>query len=80
MQGFFLFLQSDSFKLPVSSFHGFLTPVSNRKRHYFGFGEVGMVSILASVPGQDLPCGRAEMTLAFIGAADLVPAALRLQA
>ena len=42
------------------------------KRHYFWFGEVGMAAILAgmfAVPLGIFLAGRAEMTLAFIGAA-----------
>jgi len=44
------------------------------KRHYFWFGEVGMAAILAgvfSVPLGIFLAGRAEITLAFIGAAVL---------
>ena len=44
------------------------------KRHYFWFGEVGMAAILAGVFAVPLGCflaGRAEHTLAFIGAAVL---------
>jgi len=44
------------------------------KRHYFWFGEVGMAAILAgvfAVPLGIFIAGRAEMTLAFIGAAVL---------
>jgi hypothetical protein len=44
------------------------------KRHYFWFGEVGMAAILAGVFAVPLGCflaGRAEITLAFIGAAVL---------
>ncbi len=42
------------------------------KRHYFWFGEVGMAAILAgifAVPAGIYLAGRAEMSLAFIGAA-----------
>jgi hypothetical protein len=41
------------------------------KRHYFWFGEVGMAAILAgtfAVPAGIFLAGRAEITLAFIGA------------
>ena len=44
------------------------------KRHYFWFGEVGMAALLAglfSVPLGIFLAGRAEITLAFIGAAVL---------
>ncbi len=44
------------------------------KRHYFWFGEVGMAAVLAgvfAVPVGIFLAGRAEMTLAFIGAAVL---------
>jgi len=44
------------------------------KRHYFWFGEVGMAAMLAgvfAVPAGIFLAGRAEMTLAFIGAAVL---------
>ena len=44
------------------------------KRHYFWFGEVGMSAILAglfAVPAGCFLAGRAEITLAFIGAAVL---------
>ena len=44
------------------------------KRHYFWFGEVGMAAILAgifAVPLGIFLAGRAEFTLAFIGAAVL---------
>ena len=44
------------------------------KRHYFWFGEVGMASMLAgvfAVPVGIFLAGRAEITLAFIGAAVL---------
>ena len=44
------------------------------KRHYFWFGEVGMASMLAgvfAVPVGILLAGRAEITLAFTGAAVL---------
>jgi len=44
------------------------------KRHYFWFGEVGMAAILAgifAVPLGIFLMGRAEITLAFIGAAVL---------
>jgi hypothetical protein len=44
------------------------------KRHYFWFGEVGMAAMLAgafSVPLGIFLAGRAEITLAFIGAAAL---------
>jgi len=44
------------------------------KRHYFWFGEVGMASMLAGVFAFPVGCflaGRAEITLAFIGAAVL---------
>ncbi|MEN6444316.1 MAG: hypothetical protein ABFC71_11285 [Methanoregula sp.] len=44
------------------------------KRHYFWFGEVGMASVLAGVfaiPVGIFLAGRAEITLAFIGAAVL---------
>jgi len=44
------------------------------KRHYFWFGEVGMAAMLAglfAVPLGIFLAGRAEMTLAFIGAAVL---------
>jgi hypothetical protein len=44
------------------------------KRHYFWFGEVGMASMLAGVfaiPLGIFLAGRAEITLAFIGAAVL---------
>jgi hypothetical protein len=44
------------------------------KRHYFWFGEVGMAAILAgvfAVPVGIFLAGRAEITLAFIGAAVL---------
>ncbi|MDO9035348.1 MAG: hypothetical protein Q7U51_09115, partial [Methanoregula sp.] len=44
------------------------------KRHYFWFGEVGMASMLAGVFAVPVGCflaGRAEITLAFIGAAVL---------
>jgi hypothetical protein len=44
------------------------------KRHYFWFGEVGMASMLAgmfAVPLGIFLSGRAEITLAFIGAAVL---------
>jgi hypothetical protein len=44
------------------------------KRHYFWFGEVGMAAILAGVFVVPVGCflsGRAEITLAFIGAAVL---------
>jgi len=44
------------------------------KRHYFWFGEVGMVALLAgvfAVPAGIFLAGRAEITLAFIGAAVL---------
>ncbi|MDP3563927.1 MAG: hypothetical protein Q8R70_05500 [Methanoregula sp.] len=44
------------------------------KRHYFWFGEVGMASMLAgifAVPAGCFLAGRAEHTLAFIGAAVL---------
>jgi hypothetical protein len=44
------------------------------KRHYFWFGEVGMAAILAgvfAVPVGVFLAGRAEITLAFIGAAVL---------
>ena len=44
------------------------------KRHYFWFGEVGMAAILAgvfAVPVGIYMAGRAEITLAFIGAAVL---------
>jgi len=44
------------------------------KRHYFWFGEVGMAAILAgvfAVPLGIFLAGRAEITLAFIGAAML---------
>jgi hypothetical protein len=45
-----------------------------QKRHYFWFGEVAMASVLAdlfAVPVGIFLAGRAEMTLAFIGAAVL---------
>ena len=45
-----------------------------RKRHYFWFGEVGMAAVLAglfAVPAGCFLAGRAELTLAFIGAAVL---------
>ena len=45
-----------------------------QKRHYFWFGEVGMASMLAgvfAVPVGIFLAGRAETTLAFIGAAVL---------
>ena len=41
------------------------------KRHYFWFGEVAMASVLAdmfAIPAGIFLAGRAEMTLAFIGA------------
>ena len=44
------------------------------KRHYFWFGEVGMASMLAGVFAVPVGCflaGRAEITLAFTGAAVL---------
>ena len=44
------------------------------KRHYFWFGEVGIASVLAgmfAVPAGIFLAGRAEITLAFIGAAVL---------
>jgi len=44
------------------------------KRHYFWFGEVGMAAALAglfSVPAGIFLAGKAEITLAFIGAAVL---------
>ena len=44
------------------------------KRHYFWFGEVGMAAMLAgvfAVPAGIFFAGRAEITLAFIGAAVL---------
>ena len=44
------------------------------KRHYFWFGEVGMAAMLAgvfAVPVGIFLAGRAEITLAFIGAAVL---------
>jgi hypothetical protein len=44
---------------------------SSDKRHYFWFGEVGMASVLAgvfAVPLGIFLAGRAEITLAFIGA------------
>lgn len=44
------------------------------KRHYFWFGEVGMAAILAgvfAVPVGIFLAGRAEITLAFVGAAVL---------
>ena len=44
------------------------------KRHYFWFGEVGMAAIMAGVFAVPVGCflaGRAEITLAFIGAAVL---------
>jgi hypothetical protein len=44
------------------------------KRHYFWFGEVGMASVLAglfAVPAGCWLAGRAEITLAFIGASIL---------
>ncbi len=44
------------------------------KRHYFWFGEVAMASALAdmfAIPAGIFLAGRAEMTLAFIGAAVL---------
>jgi len=44
------------------------------KRHYFWFGEVGMAAMLAgvfAVPAGIFLAGRAEITLAFIGAAVL---------
>jgi hypothetical protein len=44
------------------------------KRHYFWFGEVAMASVLAdlfAVPVGIFLAGRAEMTLAFVGAAVL---------
>ena len=44
------------------------------KRHYFWFGEVGMAAVLAgtfAVPVGIFLAGRAEITLAFIGAAVL---------
>ena len=44
------------------------------KRHYFWFGEVGMAAMLAGVFAVPVGCflaGRAEITLAFIGAAVL---------
>ena len=44
------------------------------KRHYFWFGEVGMAALLAGVFAVPVGCflaGRAEHTLAFIGAAVL---------
>lgn len=44
------------------------------KRHYFWFGEVGMAALLAgvlAVPVGIFLAGRAEITLAFIGAAIL---------
>ena len=44
------------------------------KKHYFWFGEVGMAAILAGIFAVPLGCfllGRAEFTLAFIGAAVL---------
>ena len=45
-----------------------------RRKHYFWFGEVGMASILAgsiAVPAGIFLAGRAEISLAFIGAAVL---------
>jgi len=45
-----------------------------QKRHYFWFGEVGMAALLAgvfAVPAGIFLAGRAEITLAFIGAAVL---------
>ncbi|MDP2795948.1 MAG: hypothetical protein Q8N94_00370 [Methanoregula sp.] len=45
-----------------------------KKRHYFWFGEVGMASMLAGVfaiPVGIFLAGRAEITLAFVGAAVL---------
>jgi hypothetical protein len=45
-----------------------------KRRHYFWFGEVGMASMLAgvfAVPVGIFLAGRAEITLAFIGAAVL---------
>ena len=45
-----------------------------QKRHYFWFGEVGMAAIMAglfAVPLGIFLAGRAEITLAFIGAAVL---------
>jgi hypothetical protein len=42
------------------------------KKHYFWFGEVGMAAVLAgmfAVPAGIFLAGRAEITLAFIGAA-----------
>jgi len=47
---------------------------SSDKRHYFWFGEVGMAAMLAGVfaiPAGIFLAGRAEITLAFIGAAVL---------
>jgi len=47
---------------------------SSDKRHYFWFGEVGMAAMLAgvfAVPAGIFLAGRAEITLAFIGAAVL---------
>jgi hypothetical protein len=44
------------------------------KRHYFWFGEVGLAAVLAgifAVPAGIFLAGRAEITLAFIGAAVL---------
>ena len=44
------------------------------KRHYFWFGEVGMAAMLAglfAVPAGIFLAGRAEITLAFVGAAVL---------
>ena len=43
-----------------------------RKKHYFWFGEVGMASVLSgafAIPAGIFLAGRAEITLAFIGAA-----------
>ena len=45
-----------------------------QKKHYFWFGEVGMAAVLAgvfAVPAGIFLAGRAEITLAFIGAAVL---------
>jgi len=48
--------------------------LNSLKRHYFWFGEIGMAAILAgvfAVPVGIFLAGRAEITLAFIGAAVL---------
>jgi len=50
------------------------TSVLQQKRHYFWFGEVGMAAVLAgifSIPVGIFLAGRAEIALAFIGAAVL---------